>query len=251
MDDEPLAFEWPDTGRLEIHPAGKRAVILRFTPSEAAIMDGLRKTTVEPRYGDFPDVHPHTHENEKEAFCVASDDPGTVLGFTITKPGGIITQERGFDTEQPLFDTEGIDMMTDKLCGYEEYAARYNRHLQSGQLGCCGEDLYLMAAALRQEGASKDELKALMLSFYFDLSGTGSGPAVNRNTARRAKEAVTAASIGTHEMEELYLDTIRKDTVPAPIMSVRDSLYIFELCLDGRHDEAEEILGKFAEDARK
>lgn len=142
-------------------------------------------------------------------------------------------------------------MMTEKLCGYEEYAARYNQHLQSGQLGCCGEDLYLMAAALRQEGARTDELKALMLSFFFDLSGTGSGPAVNRNTARRAKEAVSAAVIGTHEMEELYLDTIRKDTVPVPIMSVRDSLYIFELCLDGRCDEADEILRKFAEDARK
>lgn len=142
-------------------------------------------------------------------------------------------------------------MMTDKLCGYEEYAARYNRHLQSGQLGCCGEDLYLMAAVLRQEGARRDELKALMLSFFFDMSGTGSGPAVNRNTARRAKEAVDVESIGTHEMEELYLDTIRKDTVPAPIMSVRDSLYIFEMCLDGRYDEAEEILSRFAKDARK
>lgn len=142
-------------------------------------------------------------------------------------------------------------METEKIGRYEEYAARYNQHLQNGGLGACAEDLYLMAAALREEGRRTDELKALMLSFYFDLSGTGSGPTVNRNTARRAKEAVTAASIGTHEMEELYLDTIQKDTVPAPVMSVRDSLYIFELCLDGRHDEADEILGKFVEDARK
>lgn len=54
-DEEPVVFDWPSTGRLEIHPAGKRAVTLRFTPSEAAIMDGLRKATVEPRYDDFGD----------------------------------------------------------------------------------------------------------------------------------------------------------------------------------------------------
>lgn len=136
-------------------------------------------------------------------------------------------------------------MTTDRIGKYEEYAARYNQHLQCGQLGCCGEDLYLMAAALREEGARTDELKALMLSFYFDLNGTGSGPAVNRNTSKRAKEAATASGLDTHEMEELYLDTIRQDTLPAPVMLARDSLYIFELCLDGRHDEAEEILGRF------
>lgn len=64
MDDEPLVFEWPNTGRLEIHPAGKRAVVLRFSPSKEAILDGLRKATVEPRYDDFRDRHPHTHEGE-------------------------------------------------------------------------------------------------------------------------------------------------------------------------------------------
>ena len=104
-----------------------------------------------------------------------------------------------------------------------------------------------MAAALSEEGRRHDELKALMLSFYFDLSGVSSGPAVNRNAAKRAREAVAALPINQHEMEELYLDTIRQDTVPRPIMSVRDSLFIFEMCLEGRFDEAEEAVGKFAD----
>lgn len=34
--------------------------------------------------------------------------------------------------------------------------------------------------------------------------------------------------------------------VPRPIMSVRDSLCIFEMCLEGRFDEAEEAIEKFA-----
>lgn len=137
-------------------------------------------------------------------------------------------------------------MQTDNIDRYEVYAARYNRHLQEGELGSCGEDLYLMAAALRKEGRRNDELKALMLSFYFDLSGVGSGPAVNRNTVKRAAAAISASHARLHEMETLYLDTIRQDTVPRPIMSVRDSLCIFEMCLEGRFDETEEAIEKFA-----
>ena len=129
---------------------------------------------------------------------------------------------------------------------YERYANRYNQHLKEGNLGRCGQDLFLMAAALREEGHRHDELKALMLSFYFDLSGVGSGPAANRNTVRRAKSAVLALSMTRHEMEELYLDTIRRDTVPKPIMTVRDSLFIFEMCLEEQFDEADGIIDRFA-----
>ena len=88
--------------------------------------------------------------------------------------------------------------------------------------------------------------KKEMLSFYFDLSGVGSGPAVNRNTAKRAAAVISALSARLHEIESLYLDTIRQDTVPRPIMSVRDSLCVFEMCLEGRFDEAEDVVEKFA-----
>ena len=136
-------------------------------------------------------------------------------------------------------------METENLEGYGVYASRYRQHLKDG-LGRCPEDLYLMAAALREEGRRHDELKALMLSFYFDLSGVASGPAVNRNTVKKAEAAISAISIPMYEMEELYLDTIRQDTVPRPIMSPWDSLFIFEMCLEGRIDEADETVGKFA-----
>lgn len=136
-------------------------------------------------------------------------------------------------------------METEKLESYEVYASRYRRHLKEG-LGRSAEDLYLMAAALRAEGHRHDELKALMLSFYFDLSGVASGPAVNRNTVKRAEDAVSALSIPLHEMEELYLDTIRQDTVPKPIMSPWDSLFIFEMCLEGRIEDADETVERFA-----
>ena len=43
------------------------------------------------------------------------------------------------------------------------------------------------------------------------------------------------------------LHTVRRDTVPRPIMSARDSLCIFEMCLEGRFDEAEEAVGRFTD----
>lgn len=138
-------------------------------------------------------------------------------------------------------------MEIERLDKYEVYAAQYNQHLRDGDLGSCAKDLHLMAAVLKKEGRRRDELKALMLSFYFDLSGVGSDPSVNRDTADSALRAVSALKIRLYEIEELYLDTVRRDTVPRPIMSARDSLCIFEMCLEGRFDEAEEAVGRFTD----
>lgn len=126
-------------------------------------------------------------------------------------------------------------------------AAEYNWHLRNGELGKCGKDQFLMAAALREEGRRVDELKALMLSFFFGLNGVDSGPAINRSTSKRAAEAFAASGMSFHEMEELYTDTIRQDTVPRPVVLVKDSLYVFEICLEGMFEEADAILVRFME----
>lgn len=131
--------------------------------------------------------------------------------------------------------------------GYSKLAAEYNGHLRGGELGKCGKDLFVMAAHLREEGRRVDELKALMLSFFFDLNGVNSSPIINLNTAKRAADAFGMSDLGLHEMEELYIDTIRGDTVPKLIMSVKDSLYVFEVCLEGKTDEADEMLARFME----
>ena len=131
--------------------------------------------------------------------------------------------------------------------GYSKLAAEYNGHLRGGELGKCGKDLFIMAAHLRVEGRRVDELKALMLSFFFDLNGVDSSPTINRSTIKRAADAFGASGLGQHEMEKLYIDTIRSDTVPKPIMSVKDSLYVFEVCLEGKIGEADETLARFME----
>ncbi len=134
---------------------------------------------------------------------------------------------------------------------YRRYAAEYNRHLRSGELGACGLDLFKMASELREDGLRVDELKVLMLSFHFDLSGVASGPMANRNTARRAAGAYAASGLSWHEMKELYLETIRPDTTPNHTMSPQDSFYVFNISMAGRFDEADEIVARFVKNPRE
>ncbi len=134
---------------------------------------------------------------------------------------------------------------------YRRYAAEYNRHLRSGELGACGPDLYKMAVELCKEKLWVDELRALMLSFHFDLSGVASGPMVNRNTARRAAGAYAASGLSWHEMKELYLETIRPDTTPNHTMSPQDSFYVFNISMAGRFDEADKIVAGFTKNSRE
>ena len=64
-----LRFSWPDTGELSVRINGNESAVLRFFPSEEAIIDG-----VEAAYDDFTDTHPHTHGNETDTLLTASGD---------------------------------------------------------------------------------------------------------------------------------------------------------------------------------
>jgi hypothetical protein len=157
------------------------------------------------------------------------------LGFTITKQGDIITEKGVLITEHPFSITEESIMETWQKDIYNKAAVSYNWNLRSGDLDTCNRDL----------GRATDSLKMLMLIFHFGLNGAD-WPGGRKKIVEMAKSALTDSGLETHEMRELYLGTIRPDTVPRPVMSVRDSLFLFELCLAGKYDEADEILARFA-----
>lgn len=69
-----LRFSWPDTGELLVRIRGNESAALRFLPSEAAILEGLRKNGVEAAYDAFTGTHPHTHETETDTFSAISGD---------------------------------------------------------------------------------------------------------------------------------------------------------------------------------
>ena len=84
-----------------------------------------------------------------------------------------------------------------------------------------------------------------MLTFYFATSGVYAEPVIEDHLAKQVCRVVWETGLTLHEREELFLDTIRDDTLPEHIMSVKDCAYIFDVCAAGRVEDAREMLGRF------
>lgn len=102
-----------------------------------------------------------------------------------------------------------------------------------------------MAEILESEKRYTDALKLGMLTFYFATSGVYAEPVIEDHLAKQICRVVWATGLTLHEREELFLDTIRDDTLPEHIMSAKDCAYIFDVCAAGRVEDAREMLGRF------
>lgn len=87
-----------------------------------------------------------------------------------------------------------------------------------------------------------DELKVLVLEFFFRLNCAETTPVIDPDLVRKMADAAEAAGLTKYELDELFLDTIRDDSVPRRILSARDGLYLLELCLAGETENAELIV---------
>lgn len=93
---------------------------------------------------------------------------------------------------------------------------------------------------------NREQLRALkMLTFYFATSGVYAEPVIEDHLANQICRVVWETGLTLHEREELFLDTIRDDTLPEHIMSAKDCAYIFDVCAAGRVEDAREMLGRF------
>lgn len=133
----------------------------------------------------------------------------------------------------------------------KNYDAEYKRLSQKGQEFMRTGNLHLYSATLKQmsnilleENKRIDQIKVLMLAFYIDLSGIGTGPYIDTIFAEEMRKALVATQMDLYQFRELYLDTIRADATPRHTMKVSDTLYLLEKLLTGRGDVAVEILRK-------
>ena len=136
-------------------------------------------------------------------------------------------------------------MMTGRQGGYEAAAQQYNDCIRTGQFARAVELLTEMAEILEREKRYTDALKLDMLTFYFATSGVYAEPAIEEHLAEQICRVMREAGLTPHEREELFLDTIRDDTLPEHIMSVKDCAYIFDVCAAGRVEDAGEMLKRF------
>lgn len=128
---------------------------------------------------------------------------------------------------------------------FAELSKQSAERLKSGALLEYIQDLKQMAEVLNAEGLRMDELKVLMLAFCFSLNCTRT---IDAALIEKTRAAVAVSGMTENEMEQLYLDTIRPDTMPYRFMCTWDSLFVLNLCIDGREAEARKIVAKTAEE---
>ena len=124
--------------------------------------------------------------------------------------------------------------------------ARLSRAAQSavraGDLAGYAETLGEMSCLLKSEGRRHDELKVLLLKLYIDLSGIGKVPVLEPHTLESIASAVEALGFSRCQVDELYMESIRSDVTPRHEFRPKDCLYLLGLYLDGRIEEANEIV---------
>ena len=125
---------------------------------------------------------------------------------------------------------------------YRDLATEYNESLRHGDWARAVELLKKMAKCRRWEGSTADELKLLMLAFYFSTSGCAGTPNIDKDLADAIVDSSRCYGAELCDVEQLYLDTVRAGTMPSHILSIRDSLYLFECCACGNTTQARVIL---------
>ena len=136
--------------------------------------------------------------------------------------------------------------MTDKTENVNGNYGLLSRGLQdaykTGDWERASETLRLMAYVLDTENKHTDAMKALMLSFYFDLSGMGQQPFTNNDTVDRMKRAYRLSGMSESDVTLLYFDVIREDTLPRHYLTLTGSFRMFTYCLFGKSRKFDEVM---------
>lgn len=127
---------------------------------------------------------------------------------------------------------------------FAELSAECRRHIREGHIDLYSATLKEMAGLLEKDGRFTDELRVLISSFYIDLSGFGRAPYIDNSVPAMLQTAISYSGIEKRELCELYLELIQPDMIPKHTMSVSESLYIFQLCLDNKVEQAEYVLSR-------
>lgn len=134
---------------------------------------------------------------------------------------------------------------------FAEVSALCSEHLKTGMYPAYLIDLREMSNILKEEGLRMDELKVLVLEFFFRLNCAETTPAIDPDLVRKVADAAETAGLTKYDLDELFLDTNRDDMVPRRLLSARDGLYLLELCLAGETENAELIVRSIQEECAR
>lgn len=89
-------------------------------------------------------------------------------------------------------------------------------------------------------------MKLLIMAFHLTIGGLSGRRTIDRTTIAAAQANIRNGGVAVEAVGQLYLDTVRGDTLPTTAITPHDGLYLFTLCINGRADEAQEVLRRFA-----
>lgn len=127
---------------------------------------------------------------------------------------------------------------------FAELSVECRRHIRAGHIDLYSATLKEMARLLEKDGRYLEEFKILIPSFYIDLSGFGRAPYIDSSVPLMLQTAISNSGIDKQKLRELYLELIPPDMVSKHAMTVQESLYIFQLCIENKVEQAEFILSR-------
>lgn len=127
---------------------------------------------------------------------------------------------------------------------FSKLSAECRSYIRAGKIDQYSSGLKKIAKLLVREERYSDALKVMIPAFYIDLSGFGRAPYLDGWLCQTIPIAVIDAGIEKQELVRLYFELIQPDFVPKHTMSVKDSFYLFQLCVDQKAEQAEYILSQ-------
>lgn len=112
---------------------------------------------------------------------------------------------------------------------YRELSRQCREYLMSGKLDLYSVTLKRMAEILDIEEKYVDEVKSLMVAFYIDLSGVGHSPYIDRLLVKSMNIAIRKSNLRKGAIKDLYFETIREDTTPRHMLTLKQSFHVFQL----------------------
>lgn len=222
-----IEYNWDDTGRLSIDVFGQHLATLRYSPSEVAIAHALFALETPKFKGQIERVR-EDHQDVKVTTYNVSFDSVRDL---------VLSNDFGVNYNSNYTPSEG------RLCPLTEkdFAAvsRYiQENMMTGNLAQVSEGYKAAANILKSEERHRDEIKALILAFYLDLSGCCGAPHIDLSVAIKSIQAVESLCLTEEELSSMYFAIVRDDITPFHTMSVTESFDIFKLCLASEFEEA-------------
>ena len=123
---------------------------------------------------------------------------------------------------------------------YQTESKRYNRALMERRYDDACASLSALASIREQENCLDDSIKLSCIQFWLRIVGAR-GFGCDGESARRIKRLTENVGMSIYELRELFLQTCLDDNAPTARMTARDCLYLLEVCMDGRYDDADEI----------